>query len=181
MKSLSEYIARRANAEDNITGRFWEGRFKCQALLSEKAILAAMTYVDLNPVRANIATGVSSSRYTSVKVRNRQIQQNAEEANKALRPLDGTRSCNIPAITEAEYIELVDFTGRHWHAGKKAAFRSVSRKRLPNWVWIRITGRLASKALAQATGVWSAKWKSWSTKPKRSLNARCSGRDLRGF
>jgi hypothetical protein len=25
----------------------------------------------------------------------------------------------MPAITEADYIELVDFTGRQWHAGKK--------------------------------------------------------------
>ena len=25
----------------------------------------------------------------------------------------------MPAITEANYIELVDFTGRQWHAGKK--------------------------------------------------------------
>jgi hypothetical protein len=119
MKSLSEYIARRANAEDKIGGKFWEGRFKCQALLSEKSILAAMTYVDLNPVRASIARGVNSSSYTSVKLRNRQIQKNSEQANQLLRPLIGTRSFNMPAITEADYIELVDFTGRQWHAGKK--------------------------------------------------------------
>jgi hypothetical protein len=119
MKSLSEYIARRANAEDKIGGKFWEGRFKCRALLSEKSILAAMTYVDLNPVRVEIAKGVSTSRYTSVKQRNRQIRKNAEEANKQLRPLIGTKSCNMPAITEADYIELVDFTGRQLHGGKK--------------------------------------------------------------
>ena len=46
MKSPSEPIARKINAEDKVTGRFWEGRFGCQALLSEKPILAGMAYVD---------------------------------------------------------------------------------------------------------------------------------------
>jgi hypothetical protein len=119
MKSLSEHIARKANAEDKIGGKFWEGRFKCQALLNEKAILAAMTYVDLNPVRAKIATGIGNSRYTSVKARNLQLRKDSELANQLLRPLIGTRSFNMPAITELDYIELVDFTGRQWHAGKK--------------------------------------------------------------
>jgi hypothetical protein len=130
MKSLSENIARKANAEDMLTGKFWEGRFKCQALLNEKAILAAMTYVDLNPVRAGIAASVSGSGYTSVKVRSRIIQTNSEQANQPLRPLIGTRSFNIPAITEADYIELVDFTGRQWHASKKGKIAQSEPKAL---------------------------------------------------
>ena len=73
MKSLSEPIARRANEEDKVTGRFWEGRFGCQALLSEKSILAAMAYRDLNPVRAKIVGSVATSRYTSAKMRNQQL------------------------------------------------------------------------------------------------------------
>jgi hypothetical protein len=66
MSLLNQYIARKANKEDECTGRFWEGRFKSQALLSEKAVLACMSYVDLNPIRAGIAKEFRESIYTSI-------------------------------------------------------------------------------------------------------------------
>jgi len=42
MRALNEPIARMANEEDNCSGRFWEGRFKCQALLEPQAVVSAM-------------------------------------------------------------------------------------------------------------------------------------------
>ena len=69
MRILNETIARQANQEDGAKGRFWEGRFKSQALLDEKALLAAMSYVDLNPIRAAMAETVQDSAHTSIRRR----------------------------------------------------------------------------------------------------------------
>ena len=95
MRVLNETIARQANAEDKVTGRFWEGRFKSQALLDEQAVLTAMTYVDLNPIRAAMAETPEESDHTSVAERVNDLKPARKRKAPAPSPLPATTS-SIP-------------------------------------------------------------------------------------
>ena len=103
MKCLNEYIAKRANIEDNCTGHFWESRFKSQALLDERALLTCMAYVDLNPIRACMAKSPETSDYTS-------IQERIRSKNSKLLSF-GHGGQDLPYSLSA-YLDLVDYTGR---------------------------------------------------------------------
>ena len=66
-------------------GRILEGRFKSVPLLDVAAVVACTAYVDLNPIRADIAAIPEQSDFTSVKVRitQRRARQRAEQKRQA--------------------------------------------------------------------------------------------------
>jgi len=112
MRCINEPIARMANREDHCSGRFWEGRFKSQALLDARAVLACMAYVDLNPIRAAMAKTPETSNYTSIQERIKHPQ------NSCLRPFTGKEENGIP-LNLKDYLELVDWGGREIKRNKR--------------------------------------------------------------
>jgi len=125
MRCLNEPIAREANLEDGCTGRFWEGRFKSQALLDERAELQAMAYVDLNPIRAKMADTLDDNDFTSIQTR---ANLKDSPMGPLLLPFAGdSHQSNSPEhipYNLIEYIQLVEWTGRQLKAGKRGHISS---------------------------------------------------------
>ncbi|WP_198264701.1 transposase [sulfur-oxidizing endosymbiont of Gigantopelta aegis] len=134
MRCLNEHIARRANAEDKCTGRFWEGRFKSQALLDEQAILSCMVYVDLNPIRADISQTLEDSDYTSVKQRidsikktksiSKKITQQSTATIKLAPFIGSSLKYKGIAFDLNDYLELAEWTGRIKRDDKRGYIKS---------------------------------------------------------
>jgi REP element-mobilizing transposase RayT len=119
MRCLNEPLARRANREDDCTGRFWEGRFKVQALLDDTAVLKCMAYVDLNPVRSGLVRLAEDARHTSLKARIDGRDAHLVAFSGRTPPV-----AEHIAIEYHEYLNLV-----RWSAG---CVRSRSRGRAPS-------------------------------------------------
>jgi REP element-mobilizing transposase RayT len=123
MRSLNEHLARKANEEDGCTGRFWEGRFKSQALLDEAAVLTCMSYVDLNPIRADVSDTPEDADYTSIKQRIQELRKHSDKSDSSenkpqpipLMPLlkpGKDRHEHAIGFTLNDYLELIDWAGK---------------------------------------------------------------------
>jgi REP element-mobilizing transposase RayT len=158
MRRLNETVARLANDEDNCTGHFWEGRFKSQALLDEKALAACMAYVDLNPVRAKMAKTPEDSAHTSIQKRakkakaayspNHPQQQAPELLNFAGNPKQDMPD-GIP-MRLTDYLDLVDWTGRQIKENKRGAISGskpaiMDRLEIDAEHWLYITQNFESE------------------------------------
>ena len=121
MARLNEYIARAANEEDDVKGRFWESRFKCQVLLDDAAVAACMVYVGLNPIRAGQAKTPEDSDFTGIQLRIHSLRKEKKKSSEGvssrsddwLCPISSDTDPNgILAMSTEEYFNLVDRSGR---------------------------------------------------------------------
>ena len=115
MRCLNEYIARQANAEDGCTGRFWEGRFKSQAILDDPGLLACMVYVDLNPLRAALVSEPEASSDVSIYQRLDELMSSQPKGGDKppLLPFSNSHpELETLPCTLTDYLLLVDWTAR---------------------------------------------------------------------
>ncbi|UJF19181.1 transposase [Vibrio sp. SS-MA-C1-2] len=148
MRELNYEIALRANKEDDCKGHFWESRFKSQALLDEKALIAAMAYVDLNPVRAGVNNQYQEAEFTSIKLR-LEVERSPLKPRSFLYPFVGTiTKKDIQGIpfNFIDYIELLDWN-RHQENTKTplpSSPQSSPLKRLGinEKAWVKVSTRL---------------------------------------
>ena len=88
LRQLCQHMGIRCNAEDEMSGHFWESRFKMCRLLDEAAVLACLAYVDLNPLRAGLAEGLEDYPYVSIRDRLRTLAGEKPDPSSWLAPLE---------------------------------------------------------------------------------------------
>jgi len=126
-RCLNENIARRANLEDDCTGRFWEGRFQCQRVYDVAGIVACSAYIDLNPIRAKLTDTLESSDHTSVqdRIHERIHERTGKKPARAKKwpkvPLVSIPDATENQLTLDEYLKIVDETGRQLLPNKRGA------------------------------------------------------------
>jgi hypothetical protein len=172
MRCLTEPIARRANREDGCKRRFREGRYKCQALCDERAMLAAMADVDLNPIRGGITARLDRSTQTSIASRIEAAKTDRPMLHQSLGPMCDSLHPNF-GLSVTGYLPLLEWTSRSLAPVKRAGgsprtrpsfFRSIDRD--PNrWAarvdacgngWTRAAG--SARDLIALTGRLGQHW-----------------------
>ena len=138
-------------------GALLESRYKSQALLDEKALLAAMAYTDLNPVRSGVADTPERSEYTSIKERLAALSKQQITA-PCLHPFvgnSGNETLDGIPFRLMDYIELVDWTGRALRQGRSSISASLppllDRLSITQREWLGVCTQL-EKQRAQLVG-----------------------------
>lgn len=147
MWAFSGYCAKLFNLMDGTKGHFWEDRYKVKVLLDDLSLLLCSFYIDLNPIRANLALTPESSDYTSVQcqIESEQMQEMFADIDPRLLPdsfmppieiVDdgsGERCSKLPtrisdfgflSMSSKEYLISLDIAGRILDPDKRGAIPS---------------------------------------------------------
>lgn len=165
MRGINEHIARSSNEEDKCTGRFWEGRYKSQALLDEQALAACMAYVDLNPIRAKMAETPEASAHTSIQRRIKTLSNMPHQQPCTLFPFVGNPRDPMPKglpFHLKDYIELVEWTGRIIRDDKRGAISQsnppiIDRLDIAPKHWIYLAKKFESRFTSLVGTAYSIK------------------------
>ena len=133
--------------------------------------MACMAYVDLNPVRANMAKTPETSAHTSIKRR-----CDAAKSESRVPGVVGKQPChlerfvgnpraNMPAglsFRLTDYLELVDWTGRQIREDKRGAISSelpaiLARLDIDEDHWLYMTQNFESSFKSLVGSVYSLK------------------------
>lgn len=178
MKSLNEFIARKANKEDECKGRFWEGRFKAQLVKGKAALLACSIYIDLNPIRAKIARTPEESTFTSAHERIMDVLSIGKIESSWLAPIQSIENKKgFLDLSLEDYLKVLDTTGREMHTGKRGLINSelapiLERIGLRTEAWMKASksfGKAFSyvaaspKEMDLAASSWGKRWLKGST------------------
>jgi hypothetical protein len=104
----------------------------------------------LNPVRAGIATDLPSSDHTSIR---RRLQDRT--TTQGMQPLEaaaGIRVAGVLPLTLDQYLDLVDWTGRELHPGKRGVIAASAPRPLSSFTTER-------EWLMQVRGIESRYWR----------------------
>ena len=118
-----------------------KSRFKSQALLNELALIACMSYVDLNPIRANICDSLEDSEYTSIKQRIEQIKS-TPDSSKATIKLAPFIGADIPKILdqlgldENSWMETIQAFSSEFHTfiDPEEQLQALCKKQNKKWL-----------------------------------------------
>jgi hypothetical protein len=139
VRLMCQDVAQKANRETGEKGKFWQDRFHATRLLDDSALLACVAYVDLNPIRAELAATIEDSDFTSAKKRLERLYEETaatDPADRSLAPVQIDELSDEPGpqpsrsgfrcsdrgfagMTNAEYLSLLDWTARQKASGKR--------------------------------------------------------------
>jgi len=102
MQAVGRAYVRYFNLKHQRTGTLWEGRYRSNLIQSERYLLACMVYIDLNPVRAGMASQPANFKWSSHRHCIGQLSDKWVTPHALFWGLG-----NTPFAREAAYAELV--------------------------------------------------------------------------